>query len=95
MDVKTTFLNGELKEEIYIEKPEGFVAHKKETHVCKLKRVLYVHKQATRACYECIDTYLYEMGFLKSEVVANLYYLVIGGEILILVLYVDNLFLTG
>ena len=41
MDVKTTFLNGELKEEVYIEQPKGFVAHKKETHVCRLKRELY------------------------------------------------------
>ena len=41
MDVKTTFLNGELKEEVNIEQPEGFVAHNKETHVCRLKRALY------------------------------------------------------
>ena len=41
MDVKTTFLNGELKEEVYIEKLEGFVAHNKETHVCRLKKALY------------------------------------------------------
>ena len=58
MDVKTAFLNGELKEEVYIEQPEGFVAHSKETHVCRLKKALYKLKQAPRAWYECIDTYL-------------------------------------
>ena len=95
MDFKTTFLNGELKEEVYTEKLEGFVAHNKETHMCKLERALYGLKQALRLWYECIDIYLQEMGFVKSEEDANFYYLVVGGEIFILVLYVDDLFLTG
>ena len=56
MDVKTTFLNSELKEEVYIEQPEGFVAHNKETHVCRLKKALYKIKKAPRAWYEQIDT---------------------------------------
>jgi hypothetical protein len=41
MDVKTTFLNGEFEEEIYIEQPYGFVIHEKESHVCRLKKALY------------------------------------------------------
>lgn len=41
MDVKMAFLNGELKEEVYIEQLEGFVAHSSTTHVCRLKRALY------------------------------------------------------
>ena len=84
-----------MKEEAYIEQPEGFVTHKKETHVYRLKKALYGLKQAPRAWYERIDTYLQEMGFVKSEADANLYYLVVGGEVLIRVLYVDDLFLTG
>ena len=48
MDVKTTFLNG-IIEEVYIEQPEGFVVHGKESHVCKLKKALYGLKQAPRA----------------------------------------------
>ena len=75
MGVKETFLNGELKEEIYIEQPKGFVAHSKETHVCRLMKALYRLKQASRAWYEQIDTYLQKMGFVKSEEDANLYYL--------------------
>ena len=82
MDFKITFLNGELKEEIYIEKPKGFVAHNRETHVCILKKALYGIKQAPR--YECIDTYLQKIVFVKSEADANIYYLVVGGEILFL-----------
>ena len=41
MDVKTTFLNGKIEEEVYIEQPEGFVTHGKKTHVCKLKKAFY------------------------------------------------------
>jgi hypothetical protein len=56
MDVKTTFLNGVIKEEAYIEKPQGFEVHPKETHVCKLKKVFYGLKQAPRAWYAHIDS---------------------------------------
>jgi hypothetical protein len=41
MDVKTTFLNGEIEEEVYIEQPEGFMMHNEKTHVCRLKKALY------------------------------------------------------
>jgi hypothetical protein len=61
----------------------------------QLKRVLYGLKQAPCAWYNRIDSYLLEMGFTKSEADSNLYYIVIGGETLILVLYVDDLFMTG
>jgi hypothetical protein len=60
MDVKTTFLNGEIEEEVYIEQPKGFVIHDEKSHVCKLKKSLYGLKQAPRAWYEKMD------GFLMS-----------------------------
>jgi hypothetical protein len=95
MDVKTTFLNGEIEEKVYIEQPDGFVIHGKESHVCRLKKALYGLKQAPRAWYERIDGYLMSLGFNKSVVDPNLYYKFVNGESLILVLYVDDLFLTG
>eukprot|EP00253_Pinus_taeda_P028781 PITA_28781 len=49
MDVKTTFLNGFIQEEVYIEQPQGFEVHGKESHVCRLKKALYGLKQARRA----------------------------------------------
>ena len=48
MDVKTTFLNGELEEEIYIDQPDGFVANGQERKVCKLLKSLYGLKQAPK-----------------------------------------------
>ena len=57
MDVNTTFLNGMIEEEVYIEQPEGFETFDHEFHVCRLKRVLYGLKQAPYAWYTMIDRY--------------------------------------
>jgi hypothetical protein len=95
MDVKTTFLNGEIEEEVYIEKPEGFVMHNEKTHVCRLKKALYGLKQAPRSWYEKMDGFIMSLGLRKSVVDPNLYYHIVGDECLILVLYVDDLFLIS
>jgi len=63
--------------------------------VCRLKRVLYGLKQAPRAWYAWIDSYFIGLGFSKSEVDPNLYQIVVEGKLLIIVLYVDDLILTG
>jgi hypothetical protein len=95
MDVKTTFLNSEIEEEVYIERREGFVIHDEKTHVCRLKKALYGLKQAPRAWYEKMDGFLMSLRFNKSATDPNLYYHIVGNECLILVLYVDDLFITG
>jgi len=46
MDMKTTFLNGLIKEEVYIEQPQGFEVHGRDSHVCSLKKALYGLKKA-------------------------------------------------
>jgi hypothetical protein len=74
MDVKslkTYFLNGEIEEEVYIEQPNGFVIHQKESHVCRLNKALYGLKQASLAWYEKIGGYLMILGFSKSFVDPN------------------------
>jgi hypothetical protein len=63
--------------------------------VCRLKKALYGLKQAPRAWYARIYGHLMSLGFRKSVVDPNLYYKTVNGEALILVLYVDDLFLTG
>jgi hypothetical protein len=94
MDVKTTFLNGKIEHEVFVEKPDGFVLHNKGTHVCQLRKALYGLKQAPKVWYDKIDGFLKIPGFQKSDVDANLYFKVIGDQPVILILYVDDLFLT-
>eukprot|EP00253_Pinus_taeda_P026785 PITA_26785 len=66
MDVKSTFLNGDLEEEVYIEQPKGFILGNYAKLVCKLKRALYGLKQAPRAWYYCLNKYLQQQGFTKG-----------------------------
>jgi hypothetical protein len=66
MDVKTTFLNGEIEEEVYIEHLDGFMIHEHKSHVCRLKKALYGLKQAPRAWYEKMDGLLDAFG-LQQE----------------------------
>ena len=94
MDVKAAFLNG-IIQEVYIDQPQGFELHGREPHVCRLKKALYGLKQALRAWYLWIDTYLQQLGFQKSDADPNLHFIVVGEDPLILVLYVDYLFIIG
>jgi hypothetical protein len=54
MDVKTTFLNGKIEQEVFVEQPNGFVLHNKDTHVYKLRKALYGLNQAPRLWYDRI-----------------------------------------
>ena len=95
MDVKITFLNGVVEEELYLEKPLSFETHDRESHVCRLKKALYGLKQAPRTWYSRIDNFLSILGFTKSKTDFNLYYKVEAGNPMMLLLYVDDLFVTG
>ena len=65
MDVKTAFLNGILREEIYLVQPEGNIVHGQEEKVCKLNRSLYGLKQSPRCWNQRIDNFLRNEGFNK------------------------------
>jgi hypothetical protein len=91
MDVKSSFLNGELEEEVYIEQPEGFQLSENIDYVCKLKKALYGLKQAPRAWYFRLDKYLQQEGFKKESVDNNLYIKVCQGNILLIEVYVDDI----
>ncbi|GJZ77461.1 retrovirus-related pol polyprotein from transposon TNT 1-94 [Tanacetum coccineum] len=67
MDVKTTFLNGELKEGVYVCQPEGFVDPDHPTHVYCLKKALYDLKQALRAWYDTLSRFLLDNKFSKAD----------------------------
>ena len=95
MDVKSAFLNGDLEEEVYMYQPQGFQVSGKEYLVCKLKKALYGLKQAPRAWYIKIDRYLDEQGFQRSPSDSNMYVKRVGNNIIILVIYVDDIIITG
>ncbi|GJT24285.1 retrovirus-related pol polyprotein from transposon TNT 1-94 [Tanacetum coccineum] len=69
MDVKTAFLNGILKEEVYIGQPPGFVSKHYPDHVYALDKVLYGLKQAPRAWYDGLSKFLIDSGFQKELMV--------------------------
>ncbi|GKA55049.1 retrovirus-related pol polyprotein from transposon TNT 1-94 [Tanacetum coccineum] len=73
MDVKTAFLNGELKEEVYVSQPEGFIDPAHPNHVYRLKKALYGLKQAPRAWYDTLSRFLLANGFSKGVVDPTLF----------------------
>ncbi|GJS17075.1 retrovirus-related pol polyprotein from transposon TNT 1-94 [Tanacetum coccineum] len=68
MDVKTAFLNGELKEKVYVSQPEGVIDPDHQTHVYRLKKDLYSLKQAPRAWYNTLSRFLLDNKFSKGVV---------------------------
>ena len=95
LDVATAFLNGELKEEIYMKQPEGFAFKGKEHLVCKLKKSIYGLKQSPRCWNEALDNHLKKMGFKQSNYDPCIYMLNSGGEIVVIAVYVDDIIIAG
>jgi hypothetical protein len=93
MDVNNVFLHGGLFEEIYMEQPLGFVTN--SNLVFRLKMSLYGLKQSPRASYAKIDNFFLRLGFKQRESDHILYVLHSNGDTLIVVVYVDDLLITG
>nr|GEY49011.1 retrovirus-related Pol polyprotein from transposon TNT 1-94 [Tanacetum cinerariifolium] len=91
MDVKITFLNGELKEEVYVSQPDGFVNPDHPTHVYRLKKALYELKQAPRTWYDTLSRFLLDNKFSKGAVDPILFTRKIGKHILLVQIYVDDI----
>nr|GEU94825.1 retrovirus-related Pol polyprotein from transposon TNT 1-94 [Tanacetum cinerariifolium] len=87
MDVKTAFLNGELKEEVYVSQPEGFVDPDHPTHVYRLKKALYGLKHVPRAWYDTLSRFLLDNNFSKGAVDLTLFTRKIGKHILLVQIY--------
>ena len=95
-DVKSAYLNGELKEDVYVQQPEYFEIAGAEHKVYKLEKALYGLKQAPRAWYSKIDEFFRENGFERSPNEPTLYVKRQGTEGIMLVsLYVDDMIYTG
>ncbi|GJV84420.1 retrovirus-related pol polyprotein from transposon TNT 1-94 [Tanacetum coccineum] len=91
MDVKTAFLIGELKEEVYVSQPEGFVDQDNPSHVYKLKKALYGLKQAPRAWYDMLSSFLISQHFSKGAVDPTLFTRQAGNDLLLVQIYVDDI----
>nr|GEW62084.1 retrovirus-related Pol polyprotein from transposon TNT 1-94 [Tanacetum cinerariifolium] len=91
MDVKMTFLNGELREVVYVTQPEGFVDQDKPNHVYRLKKALYCLKQAPRAWYDMMSSFLLSQEFSKGAVDPTLFTRKAGHDILLVQIYDVNI----
>ncbi|GJS87911.1 retrovirus-related pol polyprotein from transposon TNT 1-94 [Tanacetum coccineum] len=91
MDVKTAFLNGELKEEVYVSQPEGFVDQDNPSHVYKLKKALYGLNKAQRAWYDMLSSFLISQHFSKGVVDPTLFTRQAGNNLLLVQIYVDDI----
>ncbi|GJT15400.1 retrovirus-related pol polyprotein from transposon TNT 1-94 [Tanacetum coccineum] len=91
MEVKTDFLNGELKEEVYVSQLEGFGDQDNPSHVYKLKKALYGLKQAPRAWYDMLSSFLISQHFSKGAVDPTLFTLKVGNDLLLVQIYVDGI----
>ena len=95
MDVKKTFLHGDLEEEIYMKQPKVFVVKGKKELVCKLNKSLYGLKQSPRMWYQKFDTFIRGFGFTKIKADHYVYFKLIDDRVIYLVLYVDDMLLVG
>jgi hypothetical protein len=91
MDVKSAFLNGPIKEEVYVDQPLGFEDSEYPSHVYKLSKALYGLKQTPRAWYECLRDFLLTNGFKVGKADPTLFTKTIDKDLFICQIYVDNI----
>jgi hypothetical protein len=91
MDVKSMFLNGPIKEEVYVEHPPGFESEGYPNHVYKLHKALYGLKQAPRAWFECLREFLIKNGFRIGKADSTLFTRKMGKVLFVCQIYVDDI----
>nr|GEV51279.1 hypothetical protein [Tanacetum cinerariifolium] len=91
MDVKTSFLNGILMEEVYVGQPPGFVSTQYPDYVYALDKALYGLKQAPRAWYDVLSQFLIDSGFQKGSIDTTLFIKKKGKHIILIQIYVDGI----
>nr|GEW26051.1 hypothetical protein [Tanacetum cinerariifolium] len=91
MEVKTAFLNGNLREEVYVSQPDGFVDPDNPNRMYKLKKALYGLKQVLRAWYDMLSSFLLSQDFSKGSVDPTLFIRKNGNGLLLVQIYVDDI----
>lgn len=95
LDVNNAFLNGLLRESIYMKQPEGFSDPRYPTHVCKLVKALYGLKQAPRAWFDRLRETLLDWDFKNAKCDISLFYLRTDHLTVFILVYVDDILITG
>ncbi|KAD7479417.1 hypothetical protein E3N88_02553 [Mikania micrantha] len=95
LDVQNAFLNGDLSETVYLRQPHGFVDPHRPDHVCLLHKSLYGLKQAPRAWFSRLTRALHSLGFKGSKTDPSLFIYSATGDLLYMLIYVDDIILTG
>ncbi|KAH9799567.1 retrovirus-related pol polyprotein from transposon RE2 [Citrus sinensis] len=96
IDVNNAFLNGILDQEVYMAQPEGFVNSQKPQHICKLRKAIYGLKQAPRAWFARFRTAMTsQWNFQNSKSDNSLFYKRENGHLLLVLVYVDDIIITG
>ncbi|CAM8996453.1 unnamed protein product [Rhodiola kirilowii] len=95
LDIKNAFLHGDLQEPIYMEQPPGFVAQGESAKVCYLHKSLYGLKQSPRAWFSTFTAAVEKYGMQKSKSDHSVFYTQSGNGIILLVVYVDDIVITG
>jgi hypothetical protein len=91
IDIKSAFLNGSIKEDVYVEQPPGFKSEQYPNHVYKLHKTLYGLKQATRAWYEYLMDFLIDKCFRIGKVDSTLFTRRMGKDLFVCQIYVDDI----
>ena len=91
MDVKNTFLNGFLKEDVYLAQPKGFIDPHFPNHVLYLRKALYGLKQAPRAWYDRLTEYLVSHCFTRGQAYQTLFIKKENGKLIVAQVYVDDI----
>nr|GEY32966.1 hypothetical protein [Tanacetum cinerariifolium] len=91
MDVKTAFLNCNLREEVYVSQPDGFMDQDNPNHVYKLKKALYGLKQASCAWYDMLSSFLISQDYSKGSVDPTLFIRRNDNDLLLVQIYVDDI----
>jgi hypothetical protein len=91
MDMKSAFLNGPIKEEVYVEQSPGFEDSEYPNHVYKLSKALYGLKQAPRAWYECLRDFLITNGFKVGKTDPTLFTKTVAKDLFVCQIYIDDI----
>jgi len=93
MDVNTTFLHGDLNEEIDMKYPECFIMEGKKGLICKMKKSMYGLKRSPRMWHKKIDIYKLGLSFTRNKAYDYVYFKLVGDHFIYVALYVDDMFL--